>query len=112
MKLEKYIKKTGAFLRPVYKEVTEELSYQKGNRDSTVEQIVVSVMLESGITYSFQGDELSQGRLVRAGWTMEKTGATTIPWKTLDNLIVELTVTDIANILLAAGLEQTAIWFN
>jgi len=112
MKLEKYTKQTGAFLRSKYREIpTDEISHFKGQRSINVDAIVVNVTLESGSSYNFQGDETSQNRLARSGWGMEKMNIETINWKTADNELVQLTVTDIATILLTAGQAQTELWF-
>ena len=112
MDLEKYTKKTGAHIRPMYKEVPENnISKFKGERAINVDYIIVSVALENGETHDFQGDETSQNRLARSGWGMEKMGILTIDWKTAENRIVQLTVIDIATILLQAGQAQSALWF-
>ena len=120
MKLEQYMRSTGAYTRPAWREVTEDgIDNFKGNRAIIVEAIVVSVTIEAGGTYDFQGDETSQNRLARSGWAMEKsqdpandiTPVTSMPWKTADNQVVNITVKDIANILLQCGYAQTAVWF-
>lgn len=111
MKLEKYMKVSGAFIRPAYKEVPEEgINNFKGNRENQVSNIIVNVTVTDG-SFDFQGDELSQNRLVRSGWAMEKMNIPTIAWKTADNQIVNITVSDIALILLSAGEAQSALWF-
>ena len=112
MKLEIYTKQTGAHFRPKFKEVpSEDIAIFKGQRANSVSEITVTVTLEDATTHIFQGDETSQNRLARSGWGMDKLGITTIDWKTFDNQIVQLTVTDIANILLKAGQAQSALWF-
>lgn len=112
MKVEQYTKQTGAYARPLFREVpSEDITKIKGTRHNSVEAISVAVTLESGETYNFQGDEVSQSRLVRAGWAMDKKLVPSIEWKTLENEIVALTVVDVATILLAAGQEQTDLWF-
>lgn len=112
MKIEKYFKQDGAYTRVKYREVPDiEINIIKGNRANSVDNIIVNVQLESGAVHQFQGDETSQNRLVRAGWALEHSIDVTIPWKTADNQIVILTVTDIAQILIIAGIAQTKLWF-
>lgn len=112
MKIEKYMKTEGALIKPSFREIPEEnISSFKGNRSLNVENIIVTVLLESGEEHSFQGDEDSQNRFVRAGWAMDKMSVSSTKWKTVDNIIVDITVNDIANIILKAGIEQTKLWF-
>lgn len=113
MKLEKYTKQTGPYFRPMYREVQEDSIVDSvGQRDVEVSEIVVEITLEAGGTYSFQGDEVSQDRLARYGWGMDKTNYPAIQWRTVDDQIVLLTTIDMANILLKAGEAQSAIWFQ
>ena len=112
MKLEKYTKQSGAFLRPKYKETIDtEISEFKGTRAISVSEITIESTLENGETHTFDGDETSQNRLSRAGWGIQQLGIPTLQWKTYNNDVVELTVTDIATILVKAGQAQTAVWF-
>ena len=60
-------------------------------------------------TYSFN---VSSGSATRIGWAMEKTKTSTKKWKTSDNQIVDLTINDIAKIVMAASDEQDKLWLN
>ena len=113
MKLEKYTKKTGAFLRPMYRESQEEeIPQYKGERTINVANIEVSVTISSGQTHTFHGDETSQNRLGRTGWALQQQSTVlTVKWKTVDDTIVDLTVEDIALILITAGTVQSSLWF-
>ena len=58
----------------------------------------------------FDGDEVSQNRLHRAFTVADKKGIN-IPWKTYNNDIIELSSTQILDILHKAGQAQTELWF-
>ena len=112
-KLEKYTKVKGALRTPAYREVPEkDIPKYKGDRANSVEAIVVTVTLEDTTTQNFDGDETAQNRLARAYLVLQtKTAGTTMPWKTADNTIANITVNDAIAILEAAGQAQTALWF-
>ena len=112
MKIEKYTKVTGAYVRSKYRETLEnEIHSSKADKLINVQKIEVKVKVSSG-TFTFQGDETSQNRLSRIGWAMEKTKTPTKKWKTSDNQIVDLTIDDIAKIVMAASDEQDKLWLN
>ncbi|OCR99010.1 hypothetical protein A9K75_08865 [Campylobacter fetus subsp. testudinum] len=59
---------------------------------------------------SFQGDEDSQNRLSRALAMASLSGLTSTLWVSTDNKTYDISVAQIGEILLKAGLAQTALW--
>jgi len=107
---EKFMKQTGAYQRPFYREVNE-TEISSGDKRIKVKDIVVEVKVSDG-TFKFQGDEISQNRLARIGWAMDKTNTNTKLWKTFDNKVVKLSQIDIARIIMAASEKQDNIWLK
>jgi len=58
--------------------------------------------------YTFDADEISQGRISRALLGMED--SETIQWTLADNTVAELTKADLSGMLRIAGMTQTKIW--
>ncbi len=111
MKLEKYIKQNGAKRTAYYREVGKDsIRISKGTKTNNVDEIYVTLELESGETHTFQGGEQSQDRLTRrlvllqAGYEFET------EWKTIDNKFTEVTVNDIIEILTDAARQQDLLW--
>lgn len=77
----------------------------KLERAAKVAAIVVEV---DGMT--FDGDEVSQGRMVRAILALRSATVATTGWVLSDNSIAEVTVEQLSAALVAAGRMQTAIW--
>lgn len=77
----------------------------KQQRADAVAAIKVDV---DGMT--FDGDETSQGRIARAILAMEAAGTTSTPWTLSNNTTVAVTSTQLRQVLVKAGLAQTALW--
>lgn len=77
----------------------------KIERAQAVERITVVV---DGMT--FDGDEVSQGRIARAILAMETAGVASTPWTLSNNVIASVTSAQLRNALVQAGLAQTAMW--
>jgi hypothetical protein len=79
----------------------------KASRASAVERITVTT--NSGMT--FDGDEVSQGRMARAiiGLQNSEPG-TLIRWVLADNTTVDVSVDQLTEALTLAGLRQAELW--
>lgn len=79
----------------------------KALRASAVERITVT----TGSGRTFDGDEISQGRVARAiiGLAGQPVGST-IQWVLSDNSVVDVEVEEMKEALTLAGLRQTEIW--
>ena len=75
----------------------------KKERESNVEKIKVEYQ---GVIY--QGDEVSQTRMIRALSVMDDEDTTT--WIAKDNSIQVITKEDLRSIARLAGIEQTKLW--
>lgn len=86
----------------------EELAQAKAERADAVSKITVTV---DGMV--FDGDETSQERMARtitaAVATGEDMNATTT-WVLADNTVAQVSITQLAQALRAAGEQQTALW--
>jgi len=109
MQIIETLKQTGAFIRKVYQEIPDTYSSTKGKRMLDVSRIKVTITID-GQEIAFDGDERSQDRLNRA-YTVAKGKNKLAKWKTYDNADVMLTADQILDILDAAGMEQTSLWF-
>jgi hypothetical protein len=77
----------------------------KQRRADAVAAITVNV---DGMT--FDGDEISQGRIARAILAMESAGVPNTPWTLSNNAVAAVTVAQLRAALVKAGLAQTALW--
>jgi len=75
----------------------------KREREIAVSAITVEV---DGLVYD--GDELSQNRMVRA--TIALVGNETVPWTLADNTVVNVTQTELKKALTLAGTAQSQLW--
>jgi len=110
MEYKKYIEQTGAYVRAKFKEVPQS-NISVDDKLVKVQDILVTVKVSAG-EYTFQGDEMSQTRLVRVGWALDKSARKKQTWKTSDNQEVELTVADIAKIVSASIATQDKLWLK
>lgn len=78
----------------------------KAARQAAVEAITVTT--QAGNT--FDGDETSQGRMARAILAMQIAGASSTTWILADNAQATVTLAELSEALLLAGLEQTRLW--
>ena len=80
----------------------------KSNKNETVYNIVVTVSTGR----SFDGDEKSQDRMLRAINIASITGQTETEWKLADNTIVMITLDELKEALALAGKEMSRIWLE
>lgn len=78
----------------------------KAERQTKVDTLIVTT--QAGNTYD--GDEVSQGRMARAIIGMQTQPGITISWVLADNSIVSVTVAELTEALALSGLAQAAIW--
>lgn len=79
----------------------------KASRAAAVEAIDVTTV--SGNT--FDGDEISQGRMARAIMALNAAApGTTVNWVLADNSVIDATEAELTEALALAGAAQAAIW--
>lgn len=76
-------------------------------KEDAVRSILVTV-----VDKVFDGDETSQGRMLRAIQIAAVTGETTTMWKLADNSIVEVTLDELKEALSLSGKEMSKIWLG
>jgi len=98
--------------RPVLrtgKDILDSLNYYtdkfKAERSIAVESIKVTVD-----DMEFDGDETSQTRMARAILGMKEADILATKWKLADNTVVDVSVKQLAKVMLIAGQEQTGLW--
>lgn len=79
----------------------------KLDRTSKVSKIKVTISTGK----QFDGDEISQTRMARALVGMQAAGAGDILWTLATNETVSVTYAELAEALILAGQEQSALWF-
>jgi hypothetical protein len=79
----------------------------KVEREAAVKTITVT----TSAGHTFDGDEISQGRMARAilGLQASGVGATT-PWVLNDNSVIQVSAAELTEALTLAGAEQTRLW--
>jgi hypothetical protein len=78
----------------------------KLERQQAVDQIKVTTAAGN----TFDGDEVSQGRMARAIMVLSTGFATTVPWVLADNTVVSATAAELTEALALAGAAQAALW--
>lgn len=68
----------------------------------------ITVTTQAGNT--FDGDEVSQGRMARAILGLQAVGAPSVVWVLADNTQIQATATELSEALALAGAAQAAIW--
>ena len=102
--------------------MTQEEVYAHANPPKTAEQLreewkssraaaveAIDVTTASGNT--FDGDEISQGRMARAILALNASApGTTVNWVLADNSVIQATVAELSEALALAGAAQAALW--
>lgn len=78
----------------------------KAARDAAV--AVITVTTQAGNT--FDGDEVSQGRMARAIIALQATGTPSVNWVLADNSVISASAAELTEALALAGAAQAAIW--
>ena len=68
----------------------------------------ITVTTQAGNT--FDGDEVSQGRMARAVIALQANPGATVNWVLADNSVIQATAAELTEALALAGAAQAAIW--
>lgn len=71
---------------------------------------VAAIRVTTAAGNTFDGDEISQGRMARAIIALQATGTTTVPWVLADNSAIQATAAELTEALALAGAAQAAVW--
>ena len=71
---------------------------------------VDSIKVTTGAGNTFDGDEISQGRMARAIIALQATGTPTVAWVLANNTAIQATAAELTEALALAGTAQAAIW--
>lgn len=74
------------------------------------ELTVAGIKVTTGNGWEWDGDEVSQGRMVRAIIAMQATSTPTVNWVLADNTVVQATAAQLTEALAMAGASQAAAW--
>ena len=78
----------------------------KAEREIAVAAITVTT--QAGNT--FDGDEVSQGRMARAIIALQATGTPSVNWVLTDNTVIDAPVAELVEALALSGAAQAALW--
>ena len=78
----------------------------KANRAKAVDAIKVTT--QAGNT--FDGDEISQGRMARAIIALQAIGTPSVTWVLADNTSIQASAAELSEALALAGAAQAALW--
>lgn len=84
----------------------EKRTKAKEQRTLTVERIKVTT--QAGNT--FDGDEVSQGRMARAILALSTNAAPSVNWVLADNSVIQATQAELTEALVLSGQAQAALW--
>ena len=78
----------------------------KAERAAAVQALTVTTAAGN----TFDGDEISQGRMVRAIVALQATGTPFVVWVLADNTTIQATAAELTEALALAGAAQAALW--
>jgi hypothetical protein len=87
-------------------EAAQRRAVAKVRRAEAVDRIVVT----TSAGHSFDGDEVSQGRMARAIIALQATGTPSERWVLADNTVIDAPVAELVEALALAGAAQAALW--
>lgn len=73
-------------------------------------EAVEAIQVTTAAGNTFDGDEISQGRMARAIIALQATGTPSVVWVLADNTVIDATVAELVEALALAGAEQAAMW--
>lgn len=76
--------------------------------DRTAQVEAITVTTQAGNT--FDGDEISQGRMARAIIALSTGLSPTVNWVLADNTVIQATAAELTEALVLAGQAQAAVW--
>lgn len=75
------------------------------------EALIAGLVVTTGSGRTFDGDELSQGRMARAVLSLQsQPEGATVQWVLSDNTVVGVTGDELNEALTLAGIRQTELW--
>ena len=80
---------------------------RRARKEKAIREVTVDVNSKV-----FDGDEISQSRMLRAIQIAAVTGETATQWKLADNSIVDVTLDELKEALMLAGKEMSKIWLG
>lgn len=86
----------------------EELLKQRKQDKLARAEAVAAIIVTTNNGNTFDGDEISQGRMARAILAMDDTE--TVNWILADNTVIDATKAELSEALKLAGAAQAAIW--
>ncbi len=87
---------------------TEEAARDAAKVQRTAAVAAIQVTTTAGNT--FDGDEVSQGRMVRAITALSTGLAPSVNWVLADNSVIDATRDELIEALVLAGMAQAALW--
>ena len=98
---------TGSGWGEIYKSPEQLREEWKASRAAAVEAIDVTTAAGN----TFDGDEISQGRMARAILALNAAApGTTVNWVLADNSVIDATAAELTEALALAGAAQAALW--
>lgn len=74
-------------------------------------EVVAAIKVTTQAGNTFDGDEISQGRMARAILGLQAAGeGAVIPWVLADNNVMQVTAAELTEALTLAGIEQARLW--
>lgn len=90
--------------QPTERDLREQFKAARANAVSRI-----TVTTQAGNT--FDGDEISQGRMARAILALQAAGVGSVtPWVLADNTVIQANDAELLEALTLAGLEQSRLW--
>lgn len=74
------------------------------------EAAVATIKVTTAAGNTFDGDELSQGRMARAVIALSTGLAPSVTWVLADNSVIQATAAELTEALVLAGQAQAAVW--
>ena len=71
---------------------------------------VANIKVTTASGHTFDGDEISQGRMARANIALQASGTPSVTWVLANNTTLAATAAELVEALALAGAAQAAIW--
>lgn len=97
-----------AELRKPTQEQLNRDAYNKSRLDRN--NAVSNIKVKTSIGNTFDGDEVSQGRIARTIVAMQSADTQSIKWKLADNTITDVAISELVEVLNLSVAEQTKLW--
>lgn len=77
---------------------------------ATRSDLVAAIKVTTQAGNTFDGDEVSQGRMARAIIALQATGTPSVTWVLADNSVLQASAAELSQALALAGAAQAAVW--